>query len=422
VTRPFLGLAVVIALGVAVGLYVRSAPLGADYADPNCGAVAVCDDSSLSIDALADGRVGRFFAAQPPTGPLSLLARAPAVALVRARGGTVVDEYRAGALVCMLALVAFGTALALVLKGRGAPMYLVLIGAAACVITPVTGSVLFWGHPEDFVGGALAVGAVILALSGWPAAAGVALGLGVATKLWVLFVAIPVLAAMPRRVRVRAALLSMAAAAALIVPMAVGNPDAFWRANTQLSKDGSQPGALSQASAWWVVGHDAEFTQIETTAGVPHLVRHEGWVLPRGLARLALPGLAAICLGLGLLWWLRTRDQDRRVATALALAALVLLVRSPLDPANHSYTHLPFFLALVSWETVSRRRLPVVTALAMLGLQLLRSGPGTLGDGLFNAVYLTGVGALAGYLCIAVFGGWGTVARDGTRAAVHRAS
>jgi hypothetical protein len=60
----------------------------------------------------------------------------------------------------------------------------------------------------------------------------------------------------------------------------------------------------------------------------------------------------------------------RRAIDPLALLALLMLVRCALDPWNHAYYHAPFLAALVAWEVLESRRLPLVAALsaAWLGI------------------------------------------------------
>jgi hypothetical protein len=43
------------------------------------------------------------------------------------------------------------------------------------------------------------------------------------------------------------------------------------------------------------------------------------------------------------------------------LLALLFLARCVLDPANNSYYHLPFLVALAGWEALQRERPPVVS-------------------------------------------------------------
>src|SRR5436190_20843547 len=78
---------VLVALVLAAG-----SPLGLDYPT----------DAGPAISALARGDVHGFVTATPQMGPVSLFARAPLAAVAP----TELWAYRAGALLCLLALVA----------------------------------------------------------------------------------------------------------------------------------------------------------------------------------------------------------------------------------------------------------------------------------------------------------------------------
>src|SRR5215213_5494999 len=110
--------------------------------------------------ALAHGDVGSFLSLAPAYGG-SLIMRAPFAMLPDLWGGGELAVFRAAAVPCLLA----GIALAMVLAahgvarglGRGAALMVVLL----CVANPVTWRAVEIGHPEELLGGALCVGAVL---------------------------------------------------------------------------------------------------------------------------------------------------------------------------------------------------------------------------------------------------------------------
>ena len=152
-------------------------------------------------------------------GPLSLLLRAPAVALA---GASSVWGYRLGALVCLLAVIALGGLIA----QRAGTSYGV-IAAILLVVNPVSIDALRLGHPEERLGSALCVIALLLARERQVTRGGVALGAALATKQWALIAIAPVLLAAPREGRMRVALAAGGVAAAIIGPLALADPRAF---------------------------------------------------------------------------------------------------------------------------------------------------------------------------------------------------
>src|SRR4051794_25439759 len=175
-------------------------------------------DAGPAISALARGDVHAFVSTPVQMGPLSILLRAPFAALA---GPDSIWAYRLGALVCLLALVGLG---GLVARRAGAGAG--LLAATLLIANPVTYEALHLGHPEELLGAALCVAAVLLAAER-PVAAAVALGAALATKQWALIAIAPVLLAAPHHARVRVAAIAAGTAAAVIVPVALADPHAF---------------------------------------------------------------------------------------------------------------------------------------------------------------------------------------------------
>src|SRR3954453_18127813 len=101
---PFMSARVLTLACVLVALVLAAGSgLGLDYQA----------DAGPAISALARGDVHAFVSATPQMGPLSLVARAP----LAAAAPTELWAYRAGALLCLLALVALLLGL---VRGRSA--------------------------------------------------------------------------------------------------------------------------------------------------------------------------------------------------------------------------------------------------------------------------------------------------------------
>ena len=99
---------------------------------------------------------------------------------------------------------------------------------------PLTLRALELGHPEELLGGALCVAAVLLAARERPLWAGLALGLAIANKEWALLAVGPVLLALAPRPgawqwrRVILCLLCAGAVAAMVLaPLALVAPSGF---------------------------------------------------------------------------------------------------------------------------------------------------------------------------------------------------
>ena len=346
--------------GLAAVLMALTTAVGTDYRF----------DAGPAVAALARGDVHGFVSAPVQMGPLSILLRAPLAALA---GADSVWGYRAGALVCLLALVWLG---ALVARRAGAALG--LVAATLLVANPVSFEALRLGHPEELLGAALCVAAVLLARDRqlWAA---VALGAALATKQWALIAIAPVLAAAPREARVRLAATAAAVAAAVVIPVALADPHAFVSA---LDKPAFGLAAMRTGNLW---GFTAITGHVSLGGGESAVI----YVVPRWLQHLAHPLVAVLTLGLG------AAAVRRRALDPLALLAVLMLLRCALDPWNHAYYHAPFLAALVAWEVLEARRLPLVAALSAAWLGIVFRLELPLADVLYAAWALPAVAWLS---------------------------
>jgi hypothetical protein len=296
-------------------------------------------DAGPAISALARGDVHAFVSTPVQMGPLSILLRAPFAALA---GPDSIWAYRLGALVCLLALVGLG---GLVARRAGAGAG--LLAATLLIANPVTYEALHLGHPEELLGAALCVAAVLLAAER-PVAAAVALGAALATKQWALIAIAPVLLAAPRHARVRVAAIAAGTAAAVIVPVALADPHAFV---SGLDRPAFGLSEMRTGNLWGIA---AGTDRVSLGAGESAAI----YLVPSWLQHVAHPLVALLTLGLGV------AALRRRTIDPLALLALLMLVRCALDPWDHGYYHVPFLAALVAWEVLEARRAPWLGALA----------------------------------------------------------
>jgi hypothetical protein len=322
---------------------------GADYAHTCLS--SFCDDPSAAIGGVAHGHIGALYNQQPTMGPFSVLLRAPFAALAQLGDDSIVAQYRWGSFACLLLTGVIGLWLANAARDRGAHALACVALAVGVLVNPLTFRALALGHPEEPLAAVLCVAAIVAAFRGRPLAAGVALGLAIATKQWALLAAGPVLLAAPTPLRRSVALWTAAVALVLFAPVVLGNTDRF--------RDAASAAASPHANAtptnvWWPLAKNepspllAPGTEQRRPPRAVQKLSH--WLV----LALAFGGAAALFL------WRREPGVD----AALALAALIFLLRCLLDPYTFSYHHWPFLLSLAAYETIGRRRLPALAVLA----------------------------------------------------------
>jgi Glycosyltransferase family 87 len=269
----------------------------------------------------------------------ALAIGAPASLLTSLLGGAETMVFRLCALPGLVALAGLAVALAgraRLAHLRGWPLVLLLTAAGPLVL-----QTLKYGHPEDLLATAAAVGAVLVARDGRPTAAGLLLVVAVLAKQWAVLAIGPALLAAPAghwRIAVIAALGSVAIVGAemLYHPLARGGLT-------------STADLFHPHQVWWPFGVAAppEFT----AAG--HGVRTS----PDWLRPITHPLIVALALPLTLAAW---RRPDRSADDAFALLALLFLARCALDPWNLVYYHLPLVTALIAWEVRRGRDWPLL--------------------------------------------------------------
>lgn len=370
---------------IAAGLISAGTPLGVDYANPSKIGENV---AGPSVEALARGDLDAFFAEQPIMGAVSLVLRAPFVALADAIGGGLLMQYRLGAFPCVVALGLLGWALARRIEGEDRWPLRLLVGGLV-VGGPLTFKALFWGHPEELLAVALSVGAVLVA-GRRPVIAAIMLGCAIATKQWAVLVIVPVLVTAAPAFRLRLLFGAGAVAALWFLPMALGDLERFWAQNRA---NGSSGPGVTPSSIWWAFGG-----QVGTTTGIRGS-EVPVYGLPHTYSKISEPLAILATFGLSGLFYVRRRSFE--MADALTLLALVMLVRCMLDPLAISYHHLPFYVALAASEVVRTRSLPVLT-LVTGGVLYVTSELATMPD-LQNVIYLGWSFPLALYLGLSLF-------------------
>lgn len=313
-----------------------------DYPGPPCNG---CDSAGPPLAFLVRGHISGFFSTQPFMGSVSLLLRAPAVAVVTWLRGDITVQYRTGALVCFLAAVVLLVPAMMVMLRRGQRLLIALVAIAGIFAGPATFAALRWGHPEELLGAALAVAAVLAVSHRRMVVAGVLLGLAVATEQWGLFAVLPVLM-LARGQRRLVASVALITAGAFIVPMLAGSPTHFFEQN--LNTANAQIG-VTPTNLWWPFHH----------LGFDPTVNERLQVIPNALRTISHPLAVVLAITLSVVYW--RRGAERHPYDALQLLALCLLIRCLFDPLTMGYHHVPFVMTIAIYEGLRCRRIPVVT-------------------------------------------------------------
>jgi hypothetical protein len=382
---------------VAAALVALWSPSGMDYLAPSC-VNSVCDDAGPSIEALSHGDLRGFFAEQPPMGSFSLLLRTPPAVASNLIDGNDLLVYRSGVFICVLAAGLLAVFLAMSMIRRGRPWTIWALVAAAIVVNPLTYQAAYWGHPEEVLAAALTVGAVIASGRRRWLLGGLMLGAALATKQWAALAVVPALIAAPAGTRVRLALTAAALAAALTVPMLAADPERFQAAQEMVSSASSYTHTVTATNLWWPFSSRSTDEGIDGFGQTTAITQYS---LPDDVGRVLHLGVIGVALALSLLY-ARRRGRGNP-DDVLQLIALLFLARCVLDPLTFSYHHVPFLIALISFEAL-RRPVPVLSAVAIGSLLLLNEVVVPLGEPvLINVAYLAWTIPLAGVMALSLF-------------------
>jgi hypothetical protein len=318
-----------------------------------------------AFEALVHGHLTGFLRLAPAYGG-SLVLRAPFALLTDLWGGGELAVYRMVALPCLLAAAALGVWLVAELRRRERPPLARAVALALCVANPLTLSALESGHPEELLGAALCVGAVLLAARDRPLWAGLLLGAAIANKEWALLSAGPVILALPER-RVLCVTVAAAVAGAVLAPLALVQSGGFLAASSSTAAPSS---AIFQPwQVWWFLGHHGPLVR-----GLYGHIKPGFRTAPSWIGKVSHPLILAVAVPLTALAGWRRRWHER---DALLLLALLMLLRCMLDTWDTTYYLLPFLLALTAWESLGQRGLPALalasTALAWINFEWLRT-------------------------------------------------
>jgi hypothetical protein len=295
-----------------------------------------------AYEALMAGDAGGFLAMLPGYSGFVVVVGAPAALLTGALGGVETMVFRLTAVPGLLGLAAIGVALAGPVRAAGNrawPVFLVFGAGGALAYSSLT-----YGHPEDLLATASAVGAVLVARVGRVGWASVLIVGAVVAKQWAVLAILPAAMAAPRGGMRIAASGVVGAVTVLALQTQLGGAVHGTITDTGL--------LFHPHQIWWPLGVAATPEHIE--AG------HGTLMGPAWLAPFTRPLIVGGGIALAALWWLRSGPQRNR-DDVLGLLALVFLGRCMLDPWDLVYYHLPLVVSLAAWEARRGRDVPVLS-------------------------------------------------------------
>jgi len=316
-------------------------------------------DTWPRIQALTHGNIAEFFRVDSMMGTFASVLQAPFAAV---SGGGVLVAYRWSAFACLLAVGLLGLYLARIAGRRGMPTLGQVLIAGLCLFNPLTIGALDTGHPEELLTAALAVAAIATASEGHRYRAAVLLGLAVASKQWAVIAIFPVLMALPSS-RIRVAIVAGAIVAVLTVPALIVAPDTFSEVHGAAASSGR---VVSPWNVWYPAAETlSEHHKVGSTSFTAEVHRS-----PSVLGSLSHPLIVFLAFALPVALALRRGGFRISGPDAMALLALLALLRCALDPVDNFYYHVPLLLALLGWDGLAAERLPLRglagTAIALL--------------------------------------------------------
>jgi hypothetical protein len=346
-------------------------------------------DTWPAVHQLAQGDITGYLHAKAMMGPFATLVQAPFVAISGASG---LEAYRWAAFPCLMAAGLLGIELSKAAQRRGQGAFARVVLPALCLLNPLTFEALASGHPEEILTAALAVWAVLAAVEDRPWRTALLLGLAIASKQWAVMAVLPALMALPAR-RPRVAFGAAAVVFALLLPTLVVAPSTFFDVQRHAASAGHVVGP-------WSFWYPFASVQTETyTVGGEHLAAQVHHAPPLAGA-LSHPLIVLLWLLLPAALVLKRRTFRLQGDEAMALLALLALLRCVLDPVDNLYYQAPILLAAVGWDALSSRGSPY-RSLAAAGAALLlwRLTHHPVQPAQLNAVYL--LAATGGLVAIA---------------------
>jgi hypothetical protein len=334
-------LAVLLSLTGAFGLFMLSGK------DPYWSDWGFQDAPDVSL--LMGGDVSGFVDNATPTYLGSLIVRAPIYLTTALFGGAEDEAFFAAKGVALLILAGLAAWLLTRARTAGAGVGALVLMALLTAGNPIAARALDFGHAEDIMAACCAIAGVLAAGRGRLTTAGVLLALGFVLKQWAILAWLPAMAVAPRRPWHLPAV-AVPVAALFFVPLL------FRGGGVEAVSGGLQADAHTiwrSHQVFWPLGVDNP-----DPAALRPKVAPEWFV---SIPRLIIVGLS---VPLSWLWYRRRRSGAGHRDDVLLLLAVLFFGRVLFEPWNIDYYHLPFLLALASWEIVRGRGVPVLALLA----------------------------------------------------------
>lgn len=305
-----------------------------------------------ALNPLLSGHLDAFFANLPTNGAGgSLLLRAPFALFAKLLVGGPLATFRLGTLACLLALGGLGLWLSEDMRKRGRALTTRVGIVALYAGAPALLEAVYYGHPEEPLGAAMCIAAVLAAGAKRPWFAGALLGMAVINKPWGVLAIAPVMLCVTGKQQAKVLLSAGMIAGCWFLSFAVVAPARFAQAI-----HGAETGLVAHPqNLWWPLAH---------TVGVYPLPPEIVSAHARQLA-VAVALLAAAMLALRVY---RSR-QPVSIQQALALLTFGFALRCLLEPAPHDYYELPLVVALAAWEERARGSI-TISLITMIGLSL----------------------------------------------------
>ena len=308
-------------VALAVGMCVRYGRLG-DYKV----------DAAPAFEALSKGRLHEFFTSDALMGPFALLARAPFVLVANLGDASMLDHYRWGAIVCMLASAVLALVVGRTMRRAGQPVYVCAFAAVLLVANPIVVKALAFGHPEEMLGAALCTGAMLAAMTRRGILAGILFGLALTTKQWALVIVGPILLAvlvyrLPRWKFAAALLVTCLAATG---PFFLSDPGRFLDAQTRAGTIPVTNWQPASPYSIWYLAAPTKSVHIRPVDGRSDIQVRPVPPFVAGIAK-KLIVISALLLTLPLL----VRRKRLSATDPLLCLAFVLLLRCVLDPFDN---------------------------------------------------------------------------------------
>lgn len=349
-------------------------------------------DAGPAVQALVHGNLHAYFGAHVMMGPFATLVQVPFAAVA---GNNFLAEYQWASLPGLLAVGMLGLYLAEMSRRRGGTALAQFVIASLCLVNPLTFGAIHSGHPEELLTAALAVGAVAVASEGHSRRAAILLGLAIASKQWAVIVILPVLMALPAR-RLRVALGAGAIAIALVLPGVLAAPGSFSSVQGGAAFTDS---FIEPPNVWYPAAklHRVKLWSTNRTVQI-----RQAPLLAR---RFSHPLIVLLGFAVPVALALRRRRFRLSGSDAMALLALLGLLRCMLDPVDNLYYHAPLLLALLGWDAFAASRSQPLRGLvaSALAVVLWNGLTSTADQQTFSNAYLMVTGAAVVGIAMALF-------------------